>query len=47
MLSFVLKNPQYKNLRILAAAVLLPLWVLIERRARAPMLDLSLFADRL
>jgi len=30
-----------------AAAVLLPLWVLIERRARAPMLDLSLFADRL
>jgi EmrB/QacA subfamily drug resistance transporter len=30
-----------------AAAVLLPLWVLIERRTRAPMLDLHLFADRL
>ena len=30
-----------------AAAVLLPLFVLIERRGRAPMLDLSLFRDRL
>jgi EmrB/QacA subfamily drug resistance transporter len=29
------------------AAVLLPLWVSIERRTRAPMLDLSLFANRL
>jgi len=30
-----------------AAVVLLPAWVLIERRSRAPMLDLSLFANRL
>ncbi len=30
-----------------AAAVLLPLWVLIERRSRAPMLDLGLFKNRL
>jgi EmrB/QacA subfamily drug resistance transporter len=30
-----------------AAAVLLPLFVLIERRGRAPMLDLGLFANRL
>jgi EmrB/QacA subfamily drug resistance transporter len=30
-----------------AAAVLLPLWVMIERRSRAPMLDLSLFQNRL
>ncbi len=30
-----------------AAAVLLPLWVLIERRSRAPMLDLTIFRDRL
>jgi EmrB/QacA subfamily drug resistance transporter len=30
-----------------AAAVLLPLWVLIERRSRAPMLDLGLFRNRL
>ncbi len=30
-----------------AAAVLLPAWVLIERRSRAPMLDLSLFNNRL
>ncbi len=30
-----------------AAVVLLPLWVLIERRSRAPMLDLGLFKDRL
>jgi EmrB/QacA subfamily drug resistance transporter len=30
-----------------AAAVLLPLFVLIERRGRAPMLDLSLFSNRL
>jgi EmrB/QacA subfamily drug resistance transporter len=29
------------------AAVLLPLWVVIEHRSRAPMLDLSLFNDRL
>jgi EmrB/QacA subfamily drug resistance transporter len=29
------------------AAVLLPLWVAIEHRSRAPMLDLSLFNDRL
>jgi EmrB/QacA subfamily drug resistance transporter len=30
-----------------AAAVLLPLWVLIESRSRAPMLDLKIFKDRL
>ena len=30
-----------------AAVILLPLFVLIERRGRAPMLDLSLFQDRL
>jgi EmrB/QacA subfamily drug resistance transporter len=30
-----------------AAVVLLPLWVLIERRSRAPMLDLTLFRNRL
>ncbi len=30
-----------------AAAVLLPLWVAIERRSRAPMLDLTLFRNRL
>jgi EmrB/QacA subfamily drug resistance transporter len=29
------------------AAVLLPLWVLIERHTRAPMLDLSIFNNRL
>jgi len=29
------------------ALVLLPLWVAIERRARAPMLDLSMFSNRL
>jgi EmrB/QacA subfamily drug resistance transporter len=29
------------------AAVLLPAWVVIERRSRAPMLDLSLFENRL
>ena len=32
---------------LVAAVVLLPLWVLIERRSRAPMLDLGLFKDRL
>jgi EmrB/QacA subfamily drug resistance transporter len=32
---------------LVAAAVLLPLFVLIEHRARAPMLDLSIFNDRL
>jgi EmrB/QacA subfamily drug resistance transporter len=32
---------------LLVAAVLLPTWVLIELRSRAPMLDLSLFANRL
>jgi len=32
---------------LLAALVLLPLWVLIESRSRAPMLDLSLFQNRL
>jgi len=30
-----------------AAAVLLPLWVAIERRSRAPMLDLQIFRNRL
>ncbi len=32
---------------LLAALVLLPLWVLIEARSRAPMLDLALFKNRL
>jgi MFS family permease len=32
---------------LVAAAVLLPLWVLIERRSRAPMLDLQIFRSRL
>jgi EmrB/QacA subfamily drug resistance transporter len=32
---------------LIAAAVLLPAWVAIERRTRAPMLDLSLFQSRL
>jgi EmrB/QacA subfamily drug resistance transporter len=32
---------------LVAAAVLLPIFVLIERRARAPMLDLSIFQNRL
>jgi EmrB/QacA subfamily drug resistance transporter len=32
---------------LIAAAVLLPVWVLIESRSRAPMLDLSLFKNRL
>jgi EmrB/QacA subfamily drug resistance transporter len=32
---------------LLAAVVLLPLWVLIELRTRAPMLDLKLFENRL
>jgi hypothetical protein len=31
---------------LLVGAVLLPLFVLIERRPRAAMLDLSIFADR-
>jgi EmrB/QacA subfamily drug resistance transporter len=30
-----------------AAAVLLPAWVLVERRSRAPMLDLKIFRNRL
>ncbi len=32
---------------LIAAAVLLPLWVVIERRSRAPMLDLNIFKNRL
>jgi EmrB/QacA subfamily drug resistance transporter len=32
---------------LIAAVVLLPLWVLIERRSRAPMLDLNVFKNRL
>jgi Na+/melibiose symporter-like transporter len=32
---------------LVAASVLLPLFVLIERHGRAPMLDLALFSDRL
>jgi EmrB/QacA subfamily drug resistance transporter len=32
---------------LIVAAVLLPLWVAIERRSRAPMLDLGLFKNRL
>src|SRR5207244_13549261 len=30
-----------------AAAALLPAWIFIERRSRAPMLDLSVFKNRL
>ena len=30
-----------------AAVVLLPLWIVIETRSRAPMLDLTIFRDRL
>src|SRR6476646_3540264 len=32
---------------LVVAAVLLPLWVLIERHGRAPMLDLTIFENRL
>src|SRR5690348_10806987 len=32
---------------LIAAAVFLPLFVVIERRSRAPMLDLSIFSNRL
>jgi MFS family permease len=32
---------------LVAAAVLLPAWVLIEKRSRAPMLDLKIFRNRL
>jgi MFS family permease len=32
---------------LIVAAVLLPLWVVIERSSRAPMLDLALFKNRL
>jgi EmrB/QacA subfamily drug resistance transporter len=32
---------------LIAAAVLLPLWVAIEKRSRAPMLDLQIFRSRL
>jgi EmrB/QacA subfamily drug resistance transporter len=32
---------------LIAAALLLPAWVLIERRSRAPMLDLEIFRNRL
>jgi EmrB/QacA subfamily drug resistance transporter len=32
---------------LVAAVLLLPLWVLIESRSRAPMLDLEIFKDRL
>jgi EmrB/QacA subfamily drug resistance transporter len=32
---------------LIAAAVFLPLWVQIERRTRAPMLDLTIFQNRL
>ena len=32
---------------LIAAAVLLPIWVLIESRSRAPMLDLKIFKNRL
>jgi len=32
---------------LLTALVLLPIWVLIERRSRAPMLDLDIFKNRL
>src|SRR5207248_596306 len=36
-----------EQLGLAVAAVLLPLWVLIERRSRAPMLDLKIFRNRL
>ena len=32
---------------LIAAAVLLPAWVMIEKRSRAPMLDLAIFRNRL
>jgi MFS family permease len=32
---------------LIAAAILLPLFIVIERRARAPMLDLTIFKNRL
>ena len=32
---------------LLAGAILLPLWVIVELHSRAPMLDMSLFKDRL
>jgi EmrB/QacA subfamily drug resistance transporter len=32
---------------LIAAVVLLPMWVLIEQRSRAPMLDLNVFKNRL
>jgi EmrB/QacA subfamily drug resistance transporter len=32
---------------LIAAAVLLPLWIVIEKRSRAPMLDLKIFNNRL
>jgi EmrB/QacA subfamily drug resistance transporter len=32
---------------LIAAAVLLPAWVMIEKRSRAPMLDLDIFRNRL
>ncbi|MGZ4278455.1 MAG: MFS transporter [Solirubrobacteraceae bacterium] len=32
---------------LVAAAILLPLWVLIERHGRAPMLDLTIFENKL
>ena len=32
---------------LIAAAILLPVWVLIERHGRAPMLDLTIFQNRL
>jgi EmrB/QacA subfamily drug resistance transporter len=40
-------NDPYVLTGLAVAAVLLPLFILIERRHRAPMLDLSIFRDRL
>ncbi|MFI5028803.1 MAG: MFS transporter [Solirubrobacterales bacterium] len=37
----------YVIVSLIAAAILLPLFVLIEHRGRAPMLDLSIFRDKL
>jgi EmrB/QacA subfamily drug resistance transporter len=40
-------NDSIVIIALAAALLLLPLWVLIERRSRAPMLDLNIFRNRL
>jgi EmrB/QacA subfamily drug resistance transporter len=40
-------NDSIVIISLIAAAVLLPAWVLVERRTRAPMLDLEIFRSRL